>query len=279
VPTASASRSPVGAPLLGGPDGPQDDEEQRRKNEFRLNTGKVIDTLRADYPRFFDAVPDWSIYESSIELHDPSGISLRGIATYKSCFSAMRMLRRYATTSVELSSKVCYAAGWDPYKVKVRWHVAFSTLLNPNDTYYIDGVSVYTLSERGLVKRHDLDNVIVNGREAQQPYLQLLNPLQNPTMAGLLSVPGAGAVALPTLFSAEDKAPRAKEKKPPRPLFKPKSALEFCETNYECEYPLFCCDLLLTKVCCSNGAFAPAPQGPIPIPIPIPIDDPWSYQK
>lgn len=293
-PVSTASGDLDAAPALAAPyftaQKPPDEEERKRQNEFRLNVGKVIDTLQSDYPVLFETEPDFSIYEDSIELTDPSGVSIRGLSMYKFLYALLRMLR-YTMASVEVKSKVCYA-GWDPLKVRVRWNVAFSSVLSPGRTYFVDGVSAYLLSDRGLVTRHDLQNVIVNGREVQQPYLQLkpylqlVNPLANPN-TGAVAIQGAGGVsdsstmvlhqAAANQAAAEGTTPR-KKPPPPRPLFRPRSDLEFCESAYDCEYPLFCCDLLLTKVCCSNGAFAPVPQG-IPIPIPVPVDhDPWGLR-
>jgi hypothetical protein len=268
---------------------PPDDAERKRRSEFRLNVGKVIDTLQRDYPLFFDEAPDFSIFEENIELTDPSGVSIRGLSMYRPCFWLLRVMR-YSMASVELKSKVCYA-GWDPYKVRVRWNLAFSTVLSPGRTYFIDGVSAYTLSDSGLVKLHELQNVIINGREVEQPYLRWFNPL-NPQgavaiLGGLSWAPRevlpsptdifyqseVPLLPAPTVLKAEGKA-AAKPKA--RPLFRPKADLEFCETSYDCDYPLFCCDLLLAKVCCSNGAFAPIPQR-IPIPIPIPAETDWGW--
>ncbi|KAJ1636251.1 hypothetical protein T492DRAFT_960672 [Pavlovales sp. CCMP2436] len=285
VTTTVTTPSPYFSPKA--PEPPED--EKRRQRDFRLNVGKVIDTLQADYPVLFEEAPDFSIFEPGIELTDPSGVSIRGINMYRPCFSLLR-LARYAMASVEMKSKVCYAAGWDPYKVRVRWNLSFSTMLSPGRTYFVDGVSAYTLSDSGLVKLHELQNVIINGREVEQPFLQWFNPL-NPRgavaiLGGLSFTPRVELPAPPDIFfqksePAEPAAPAereveakaaAKEREKPRPLFQPNSMFDVCETSYDCDYPMICCDLLLAKVCCSNGAFAPV-QRNIPIPIPIPRDD------
>lgn len=281
VPTASsASDAAKPGPPFFNAKGPQDDEA-----EFRLNVGKVIDTLQADYPLLFEQAPDFSIFEPTVELTDPSGVSLKGLALYRNCFLLLRMMR-YGMASAEMRCKVSYA-GWDPYKVRVRWNLAITSVLAPSRTYFIDGVSAYTLSQKGLVRRHSLENIIVNGREVEKPFLTWINPLSRASAlpAPTLFQPEAdgldgnlrGGLALPTLYRAEGEGEKegVAKKQSPRPLFRPKSSLEFCEESYDCEYPLFCCDLLLAKVCCSNGAFAPVPQS-IPIPIPIPVEpDRW----
>jgi len=49
-----------------------------------------------------------------------------------------------------------------------------------------------------------------------------------------------------------------------------------CESNYDCERPLVCCDLLVARVCCSSGMMIGAPPSlglqPELIPVPVPVD-------
>mmetsp|Transcript_16967 Transcript_16967/g.41779 ORF Transcript_16967/g.41779 Transcript_16967/m.41779 type:complete len:327 (-) Transcript_16967:751-1731(-) len=281
APTPSASSS--AGSFITPPEPPQDDEERRRKHEFWLNVGQVIDTIQSDYPDIFDASPDFTIYEPTIELTDPSGVSLRGLQLYKNCFTVLRLMRR-GMASVDVRCKVCHS-GWDPYLVRARWNVAFSSRIQPGRTYFIDGVSAYTLSERGYVKRHELQNIIINGREVELPYLRLLSPLHPNSLAAVLGFRIPSPVPNMMLTSKAATAGRAERREdsadeeagskqsasPARPLFPARSGLEFCETSYDCDYPQFCCDLLLAKVCCSNGAFAPVPQT---VPVPIPVDQP-----
>mmetsp|Transcript_76112 Transcript_76112/g.126856 ORF Transcript_76112/g.126856 Transcript_76112/m.126856 type:complete len:345 (+) Transcript_76112:71-1105(+) len=58
-----------------------------------------------------------------------------------------------------------------------------------------------------------------------------------------------------------------------------------CETSFDCERPLVCCDLLFASVCCSSGMLIPTRADPMlqpqPIPIPVERDDgiPPGYQR
>ena len=55
-----------------------------------------------------------------------------------------------------------------------------------------------------------------------------------------------------------------------------------CETSYDCERPMVCCDLLFGSVCCSGGLLIPTTDSvkgmlkkqPQAIPIPVEKDDP-----
>ena len=54
-----------------------------------------------------------------------------------------------------------------------------------------------------------------------------------------------------------------------------------CESSWDCDSPMVCCDLLVASVClCDGGLFIPVRQGPmgqgsmVPIPIPVEPDEP-----
>ena len=54
-----------------------------------------------------------------------------------------------------------------------------------------------------------------------------------------------------------------------------------CESSWDCDSPLVCCDLLVASVCCDGGLFIPVRQDPmtqgsmVPIPIPVEPDEPF----
>lgn len=56
-------------------DGTRDDGQRERDDgkspDFEVNLGKVISTLREDYPRIFFDPPSFDIYTEEIELRDP----------------------------------------------------------------------------------------------------------------------------------------------------------------------------------------------------------------
>jgi len=52
-----------------------------------------------------------------------------------------------------------------------------------------------------------------------------------------------------------------------------------CDTSYDCEQPMVCCDLLFASVCCTGGMMIPTTDGnmalqPRAIPIPVEADKP-----
>jgi len=50
-----------------------------------------------------------------------------------------------------------------------------------------------------------------------------------------------------------------------------------CETSFDCEAPMVCCDLMVTKVCCSSGIMVGQPRASLQeqlVAIPVQADDP-----
>lgn len=52
-----------------------------------------------------------------------------------------------------------------------------------------------------------------------------------------------------------------------------------CETSYDCDHPLVCCDLIVASVCCSGGLMIPQRADPVlqrqAIPVPVEKDSPF----
>ena len=50
-----------------------------------------------------------------------------------------------------------------------------------------------------------------------------------------------------------------------------------CETSYDCDAPMVCCDLIVASVCCSGGQRSNNQEGQMQgqlIPIPVEVDKP-----
>ena len=78
---------------------------------------------------------------------------------------------------------------------------------------------------------------------------------------------------------AEKRAPKAQRKEPGFLNAMKGTLPQQCESNYDCERPLVCCDLLFGSVCCSGGMMIPqlGPEQALQrqrqaIPIPVEVD-------
>mmetsp|Transcript_15387 Transcript_15387/g.30859 ORF Transcript_15387/g.30859 Transcript_15387/m.30859 type:complete len:440 (-) Transcript_15387:795-2114(-) len=57
------------------------------QREFEINLGRAIDSLKNDYPKILSRNPDFRLYHDDLEVVDPTGVSLHGLANYKRAFA------------------------------------------------------------------------------------------------------------------------------------------------------------------------------------------------
>eukprot|EP00308_Calcidiscus_leptoporus_P016959 CAMPEP_0119403912 /NCGR_PEP_ID=MMETSP1334-20130426/143626_1 /TAXON_ID=127549 /ORGANISM="Calcidiscus leptoporus, Strain RCC1130" /LENGTH=380 /DNA_ID=CAMNT_0007427863 /DNA_START=437 /DNA_END=1579 /DNA_ORIENTATION=- len=322
---APAAKTAVPETLLWPP--PADHSRSKQPTEFELNQGRAIDALRFDYPRLFDAKPDLSIFRPDVTLHDVSGgMRLQGVRQYERLFDALRFLRRTSMSDAELTYHI-YVHGSN---IRMRW----SAKLLLRDPAFgiqrldiVDGVSLYELDDKGMVRTHKLENVVLRGKEQSRP-LSLVN-------AWPLSAVGTPELAMPCftaipaaadqeVASAQPQRAQPHTRRAPAPhasamsgetpmqraareraedaekarnlaeanepkkeegfgaLFASLRAPQPCESSYDCEAPMVCCDLLVASVCCTGGLMIPARPEPAlqrqAIPIPVERDAPLGPQ-
>ncbi|CAM9241888.1 unnamed protein product, partial [Phaeothamnion confervicola] len=176
---------------------------------------QVIDTLRTDYPTLFYEPLDFGIYTKDIEIRDPTGVAFRGINTYRRLFAVLRFFRQVLLESAQTSFKLTY--DWQHQAVRVTWHVVAAMKSQRQRPLYLDGVSVYSLTDDGLVKSHVFETIIVNGTPVEPPFAYAWINLdswlgaETPTMvpggvaSSLLAAPAkiaAAAAAVPPAAAA-----------------------------------------------------------------------------
>ena len=332
------------------------------ENEYQLNLGKSIDSLRRDYPRMLRAPPDFSIFTDNILLKGAaSKHRLEGIEAYTRVFDALRFIRNTTMVHDEVGARIVVSDG----KIRVRWNAKL-TMTAPfaalpglardeegRPIVYVDGVSVYDVNSKGYLSKHQLENIVVTPPELQgavdlalfwpgrfnpripvpavAPFLHHPSSLEMAISGGKVAVPGAHVAVsvasrldqsahvhaagppgrkvaqqrspVPVAMERESPMERAARERaedaeaaqrlrelraPPPSLGASEGASSFlssflqppqaCESNYDCEQPLVCCDLIVASVCCSSGMMIGPPprnaglQGQ-PIPIPVPVDD------
>ena len=147
------------------------------ENEYQLNLGKAIDTLRRDYPHMLHTAPDFTIFTDDIQLSGAgsSTPSLAGKERYMHLFGALRFLRNTTMVHDEVGARLVVSDG----TIRVRWHAkltmtsAFAALpglardKSCRPVVWVDGVSMYEVNGDGLVHRHVLEDVVVTPPELQ----------------------------------------------------------------------------------------------------------------
>jgi len=137
------------------------------ENEFNMNVGKAIDTLRNDYPKIFQSCPDFSIYHDNLEVIDPSGVKLNGLANYKNFFRVLRAIISIFYNHEE--SGLTFRIMFDQVRKSIR--LSWNAVLVPKgiiggyrNMMHLDGISVYDFDNTGVIIQHRVEHLILNDR-------------------------------------------------------------------------------------------------------------------
>ncbi|CAJ1430611.1 unnamed protein product [Effrenium voratum] len=119
-------------------------------DEYRLSLGKITDTLRLDYPDFFERPPDFSIYDEAVVLQlrkpweEPK--QLAGCrSTYVNILNAIRRFSKGVVRDGNVVCQVCdgHAYGCD---LRVHWTCRGQVkILGSRTSFMISAISLYTL--------------------------------------------------------------------------------------------------------------------------------------
>mmetsp|Transcript_42609 Transcript_42609/g.83324 ORF Transcript_42609/g.83324 Transcript_42609/m.83324 type:complete len:361 (-) Transcript_42609:41-1123(-) len=176
---------------LRSPEGSlKEKEEGDKKQLFKVERGKAIDTLLQDYPHIFDSKPDFSIFRDDVSLTDSAGFSASGKTPYKLFFTALRTLVPMMYHRALVSVHVTHKYDNDEGRIRLRWKVE---LFRENDgdketaeerrkrealqrlgftvpsnghhapeedrgDRLVEGISVYHLDESGKIYRHVIES-------------------------------------------------------------------------------------------------------------------------
>ncbi|XP_078436779.1 uncharacterized protein LOC144707515 [Wolffia australiana] len=184
-------RSPL---LVGGGDGGGDDGG---RNEFYLNLGMAVRTLREDLPLVFSRDLNYEIYRADITFSDPLN-SFQGIDSYRLIFWALRFHGRMLFREIELEVLRIWQLSDDV--ILIRWRLKGVPRVPWEARGEFQGTSKYKLDRRGKIYDHKVDNLAVNFPKVTAPPLRvaagldLVAPSPCPPVA-LLVPGGEGAMA------------------------------------------------------------------------------------
>jgi hypothetical protein len=168
-----------------------------------------LDTLQQEVPYFAEREFSWDIYTRDISFGDPTGEKIRGIKAYQTFFSTLRALRSIMYSDVQVTkNKIRY--DWNGKRIIVRWQSTW-TMKGARKPAYVDAVSYLSLNDKGLIYKHELDNVNINGQDVNPNYAAGFVGMQELAVAGMGKVPSYGfdkdseeAKHLPRLSSYSD---------------------------------------------------------------------------
>ena len=140
-------------------------------SEYDLNVGKLVDSLRHDYPMMLESEPDLSLFMNNVEFEGgPFGSSVQGLDRYKRALGSLRWANKVANVDAEIGTRIVLSGG----AVRVRWTACMRMRQSPamaklglggisEPSAVVDGISVYELDSRGHVRKHRLENVATHG--------------------------------------------------------------------------------------------------------------------
>lgn len=125
--------------------------------DYDLSLGKIVDTLRSDYPAFFERRPNFEIYDERVvfELGQPfhSAAALRGKRGYTRAVGALQSLACSTVRDGTVSCRICDGSDYG-HALKVPWHLhgslrpfsSLGPLVESCATVHIHAISLYSIT-------------------------------------------------------------------------------------------------------------------------------------
>ncbi|KAL1366995.1 hypothetical protein HN51_021040 [Arachis hypogaea] len=134
-------------------------KEDEEKQNYYVNLGYAIRTLREEFPDLFYKELSFDIYRDDIVFKDPLN-TFMGIENYKSIFWALRFHGRifFKALWIDISTV------WQPVEdiIMIRWTVHGIPRVPWESRGRFDGTSVYKLDKQGKIYEHRVDNIALN---------------------------------------------------------------------------------------------------------------------
>ncbi|KAL2325995.1 hypothetical protein Fmac_025053 [Flemingia macrophylla] len=141
-------------------------EHQQQKDEFYLNLGLAVRTLREDMPFIFVKDLNYDIYRDDITLKDPLN-TFTGIEKYKLIFWALRFHGKILFREIALD---VYRI-WQPSEnvILIRWNLRGVPRVPWEAKGEFQGTSRYKLDRNGKIYEHKVDNLAFNFPKTLKP--------------------------------------------------------------------------------------------------------------
>ncbi|GMJ01391.1 hypothetical protein like AT2G46220 [Hibiscus trionum] len=139
--------------------GSKPSKEEEEKQNYYVNMGYAIRTLREEFPDIFYKELNFDIYRDDIVFKDPLNIFM-GIDNYKSIFWALRFHGRIFFKALWLD----IISVWQPMEdvIMVRWTIHGIPRVPWECRGRFDGTSEYKLDKNGKIYEHRVDNIAPN---------------------------------------------------------------------------------------------------------------------
>lgn len=115
--------------------------------------------------------PDFSIYDSQVEVVDPKGITLHGLNSYKTSFQFLHMIIKlfYSPDDSGLTFRLVYDCARK--SIRVSWNaVLIPRVGGLRNRLHVDGISVYEFDRQsGLINQHRVEHLLINDAPVEAP--------------------------------------------------------------------------------------------------------------
>jgi len=139
--------------------GSKPSKEEEEKQNYYVNVGYAIRTLREEFPEVFYRELSYDIYRDDIVFKDPLN-TFSGIQNYKSIFWALRFHGQifFKALWVDIVSV------WQPMEnsIMVRWTVHGIPRVPWESHGRFDATSEYKFDKKGKIFEHRVDNIAFN---------------------------------------------------------------------------------------------------------------------
>ncbi|KAJ9168616.1 hypothetical protein P3X46_020116 [Hevea brasiliensis] len=167
----SLSPSPPQGAQVKTPLGYQD-EQQHQRDDFYVNLGLAVRTLREDLPLLFTKDLNYDIYRDDITFLDPLN-TFAGIEKYKLIFWALRFHGKMLFREISLE---VYRI-WQPSEnvILIRWNLKGVPRVPWEAKGQFQGTSRYKLDRNGKIYEHKVDNLAFNFPQPLKPAASVLD--------------------------------------------------------------------------------------------------------
>ncbi|KAL2473586.1 hypothetical protein Fot_49322 [Forsythia ovata] len=148
------------------------DKKQNEKDEFFVNLGLAVRTLREELPSIFAKDLNYDIYRDDITFVDPLN-TFTGIENYKLIFWALRFHGRILFRDISLD----VLRIWQPSEnmILIRWNLRGVPRVPWEAKGQFQGTSRYKLDRNGKIYEHKVDNLAFNFPQKLKPAASVLD--------------------------------------------------------------------------------------------------------
>ncbi|KAE8124506.1 hypothetical protein FH972_019384 [Carpinus fangiana] len=147
-------------------------QNNHQKDDFYLNLGLAVRTLREDLPLLFTKDLNYDIYRDDITFVDPLN-TFSGIEKYKLIFWALRFHGKILFREISLE---VYRI-WQPSEnvILIRWNLKGVPRVPWEAKGEFQGTSRYKLDRNGKIYEHKVDNLAFNFPQRLKPAISVLD--------------------------------------------------------------------------------------------------------